>query len=378
LERKRRRQQDDWEEIFTECETSKSLREVAANHPQYSYDVIRKHFKRFKEGDEMAATTRRGAHRRIFSAEQEEILAAQIRERRNEEKIPFSRSSVIREAILYYSHLHGARRTRRHQRVFSTGWANGFKARMGFSSQRLIRRNTVKSVDKREQQLKAESFIFAVREAIAFYGDRFVFNMDETACELADAPNSSWGDKGEKDGNSFYTDKPQKNQLTSIPTVSAAGEILPFAWISKGLTDLAIRRADLPSSIISFFSPKGWTNEEVMCQYIERVIFPYTKGSPCALLVDSYAAHWTPMARQVAWNHNVDLIEVPRGQTRFLQPLDISFNGEFKRKRKELFINSLQMSCNNSESLRNVVRRCERACLSVSQMTVLRGWEVFN
>lgn len=228
-----------------------------------------------------------------------------------------------------------------------------------------------------EENIQSESFIFAVKNAIEFYGLHLVFNMDETACELADTPNSSWGDKGSEQRNVIFSQKSEKNQLTSIPTISAAGDILPFAWISKGLTDLAIRRAKLPKSIISFSSPKGWTNEEVMCQYIEKIIFPYTKGTPCALLVDSYGAHWTEMARKVAWNHNVDLIEVPRGQTASLQPLDISFNSEFKRNRQSLYIDSIRMSSDDSESIRNVVLRCEKACFSVCKNTVLRGWSVF-
>ena len=67
-----------------------------------------------------------------------------------------------------------------------------------------------------------------------------------------------------------------------------------------------------------------------MLQWFADVIQPYTQSKPAALIVDTYAAHLTPAVRAAAAAINLELIEVPRGQTATRQPLDVSFNGPLK------------------------------------------------
>ena len=111
-----------------------------------------------------------------------------------------------------------------------------------------------------------------------------------------------------------------------------------------------------------------------MCKYIEQVIFPRIQGAPCAVMVDSYTAHLTEDVAQVAFGHNVDLIVVPRGQTPIFQPLDISFNADFKQRRNHLYSEFLRDGNHDLENLGPVVRRTVAAYTQVSQKVILKGW----
>jgi hypothetical protein len=112
-----------------------------------------------------------------------------------------------------------------------------------------------------------------------------------------------------------------------------------------------------------------------MLQYIDEVIVPYTKRRPCALLVDSYAAHWTPMVRQCAWWYNIELIEVPKGQTPLFQPLDILFNAQFKRLRLEECRDSCNRGVNDLEDKGQIVRRAAWAYDAIGRKVVRSGWK---
>lgn len=51
------------------------------------------------------------------------------------------------------------------------------------------------------------------------------------------------------------------------------------------------------------------------------VLLPYTHCLPAALIVDCYAAHFTPAVLSAAASMQLQLIQVPAGCTADLQPL---------------------------------------------------------
>jgi len=370
---KRQRNENEWVAIMEECETAPSIAAVAANHSERSYSAIYRRFRRMKEGDKAYAHQDRGSHFRIFSDEQEQILAALLRAKRDIDGAILTRPEIIREAADFFRRIHGITALRSSDREFSRGWAEGFKERNGFSTKKLMKKETVKTVNAAEMAVEMEAFKFVVHEAVQCYGADFVLNMDETPFAMAEVRNSSWGDKGSNAPNVSLTTDREKKIMTAMPTVSETGKLLKFAWINKGKTRRGINKLKLPNHIHSFHSPKGWTNEEVMCQYIEQIIFPHTKGRPCALLVDSYLAHGTSIVKEVAEGYGVDLITVPKGQTSTLQPLDVSFNSNFKEKRQKLYSEALRRGGTHLEELGNVVQRTESAYRQVSKDVILAG-----
>jgi hypothetical protein len=60
-----------------------------------------------------------------------------------------------------------------------------------------------------------------------------------------------------------------------------------------------------------------------MIDYFKRIVNEYTKGKPCALMLDSYGAHITDEVYKVAREYNIELIVVPCCMTSTLAPLDV-------------------------------------------------------
>jgi len=57
-----------------------------------------------------------------------------------------------------------------------------------------------------------------------------------------------------------------------------------------------------------------------MCSFLAQL-------RPAALIIDSYAAHFTQAVRSTAASLNIQLIKIPAGCTSDLQPLGVGFNG---------------------------------------------------
>jgi hypothetical protein len=229
--------------------------------------------------------------------------------------------------------------------------------------------------DEWEKTKEAAQYYYEVSTAIDEYGKDFVMNMDETAILCNNAPNTSWGDKGTGKNNSIYTNKGEKCSYSLLPTITVSGEMIKFAWINKAKTSAAINRMSLPNEIKSYYSKSGWMNEGIMMDFIEDVIFQYTQAMPCALIVDSYGAHFTDEVKRLAAEYNIQLIMVPKGQTGTLQPLDISFNYYMKQHNQKVYLEELLNSIGNVDDRQNVIVRAFNSCYSVDKNIILNGWK---
>ncbi|KAI5151324.1 hypothetical protein ENBRE01_2059 [Enteropsectra breve] len=104
-----------------------------------------------------------------------------------------------------------------------------------------------------------------------------------------------------------------------------------------------------PNNIIVEANPKGWVNEEVMLQWINKVWALRPKkfiNPPSCLIYDSCSAHLTD-AVKIAFGKKSILAVIPSGMTSKLQLLDISDNRSFKlnlRKHWEEWMPPINMS----------------------------------
>lgn len=199
--------------------------------------------------------------------------------------------------------------------------------------------------------------------------------MDETPAPFLEIPRKTWGDRGKKKKYVIKTVKRMKGQVTLMPTISAAGRKLKLAWINAGKTNMAIKKMKLPGKVISFHSPKGWTNEAVMIKYLQQVIVNHTQGANCALILDDYGAHWTEAVQNAAAHHNIQLIKVPKGLTPILQPLDISFNSQFNYLRGIECQNEMVRNKGVVEEREKIIQRAAVAYHKVTKKIVLNGWK---
>ncbi len=365
-----------WTTILKEVDQAKSIKDFISHNPHLSYHTVARRYRKYKSGDNSAISDPRGCHFRIFSNEQEEILAALIRAKMEGEKRQFvDRQTVINEAIIYFRTLHGERGLKKHKRSFSSGWVQGFKARNGFSDQSMKVVEAGKFIHPKEKEKKVFNCKVELKIAMQNFGKNFVFNMDEVNAVSFCLPSRGWGIKGQKFKTKIKSEKQAKASFTTIPTVTANGKLLKFAWICPGKTTLAIRRANLASQIVSLHTPSGWTNEDSMIEYMKSVILFYTKGKNCALLLDSYKAHWTQKAKDFAKANNIQLIQIPEGRTGEFQPPDVSFNAVYKRNRQKLLREAMEMGELDLEGRHSVITRAWKAATLVNKETILRGWE---
>ena len=100
-----------------------------------------------------------------------------------------------------------------------------------------------------------------------------------------------------------------------MAAVACNGKKLPVALITAGKTQLSLRKFGLTGSTVGMLSAKGWMDGKRMIEWIDRVLLPYTRGRPSALVVDSLKAHHTSAVQRHLEANDVELIVVPGWST---------------------------------------------------------------
>ena len=167
--------------------------------------------------------------------------------------------------------------------------------------------------------------------------------------------------------------------MTIMPTISAAGDKLALCAVLKGKTARCLKKIkERASSEVNkvnlYYSDKGWINEGVMALYFRDVLLPYTHAEPAALLLDSYRAHLTSNVREAAEAMQLQLIIVPGGCTKELQPLDVNFNGPLLMKRKQIWAQKKLSNPVADDTHQAAVERTQQAYMSIDQRTIESAW----
>ena len=77
-------------------------------------------------------------------------------------------------------------------------------------------------------------------------------------------------------------------------TSSASGKMLPHFQITKSkagkIKKLPVEECSIKMK--SYCSIKGWTNYQIMLNYLEDIIIPHSNKNNTLLIMDSYGAHY--------------------------------------------------------------------------------------
>ena len=233
-------------------------------------------------------------------------------------------------------------------------------------------RKVNESVKQDLDSLKHE-YVCRVEEAVEVCGADCVINMDETPAKLCEAPTVGW-----KSYNSkklvIGTWGDVKKQITLMPAITVSGHRLPLAWIHKAKTYRGIREMRIPGNIRSYISNKGWVTEQVMLNYIREVVIPYLSGRHGALVLDDYAAHWTPAVQSLAAENGIELIHVPPTTTAECQPLDVAVMGPMKRIRERLANEYRWDHISCADDISECVNRAYQAYNLIDERIICKGW----
>ena len=149
-----------------------------------------------------------------------------------------------------------------------------------------------------------------------------ILNADETCWTILPHGAVTWAEKG-SDGVNILTQDDDKQAITAMATISAAGDKLPLFLIAKGLTERC-ERSQLGEvhGHHAAHAPGGWMTGPLFLSYLRFLRSQFSDGKTLHLVVDAYAAHRTQVARELAASHNIKLHYLPAGMTDLFQPLD--------------------------------------------------------
>ena len=211
-------------------------------------------------------------------------------------------------------------------------WAHSLLHRMDFVQRKATTAKS-KHLIANFSELK-KSFLADVVATVAMeeIPAELIMNWDQTGIKLV--PSSSWTmeKRGSKRVEMVGTD--DKRQITAVFCGTILGDFLPLQLIYKGKTPRSHPHYQFPSGWGITHSPKHWSTEKTMLQYIENVIAPYVESIRCLLgdrkpalvIIDNFKGQVTPSVNALLEDHDIHVCLLPPNTTDVLQPMDISVN----------------------------------------------------
>ena len=74
-----------------------------------------------------------------------------------------------------------------------------------------------------------------------------------------------------------------KRQITATFCVDIVVDFLPLQLNYEGITDKCHSKVKFPESFLITYSQNHWSNEDLVMEYLKKIIFPYIKSKPQGL-----------------------------------------------------------------------------------------------
>jgi hypothetical protein len=116
-------------------------------------------------------------------------------------------------------------------------------------------------------------------------------------------------------------------------------------------------------------------NNGIMLHYLESIVKPYLNGHEGALIIDEFAAHWTPTVIDKCNQMKLRMIRVPAGETSRLQPLDISTMGPMSMAREKIYLQHKNCNPEYKDNVENAIERANNAYKQIKPKTILKGFK---
>ncbi|XP_077573837.1 uncharacterized protein LOC144197115 isoform X2 [Stigmatopora nigra] len=117
--------------------------------------------------------------------------------------------------------------------------------------------------------------------------------------------------------------------FTVVLGCHANGQKLPPMVIFKQKTPL---QEVFPDGVVVKTNQNGWMDQDKMRDWLRQVYVERPDGSPSLLICDSMPGHLSVEVANHVMDMNSELVVIPRGLTKELQPLDIGVKRAFKAK----------------------------------------------
>ena len=159
-----------------------------------------------------------------------------------------------------------------------------------------------------------------------------IMNWDQTGIKLV--PSSNW--TMEKIGTQRVEiiGVNDKRQITPMFCGTLSGDFLPIQLIYQGKSPRCHPHYDFPAGWNITHSPRHWSTEDTMLEYIEHIIVPYVETTrdllnddkAALVIMDNFKGQVTASVNSLLDRHIIHVCSLPPNTTDLLQPMDISIN----------------------------------------------------
>jgi len=180
-----------------------------------------------------------------------------------------------------------------------------------------------------------------IQEIFSWNDEKTVFiNFDEVPLYFDMTSDYTIHFKGEKQVK-VISHGNAKTRLTFMPCISHRSDILPplftaiYAYAAKSERTYPIkyeRYMNQTSPFMLRFTSTGVNNEEIISEYITKVLKPWkdNQGVNLVVIFDEAACHLTQKVQENLIAAEILPVVIPGGATSLLQPLDVEINKTLK------------------------------------------------
>ena len=154
-------------------------------------------------------------------------------------------------------------------------WAYSLLKRMNFVKRKVTTAKSRYAVTEFER-LK-EEFLQDVVTTVEMeeIPSELILNWDQTGIKIV--PSNTWTMEEQGSKRVDVAGANDKRQITAVFCGSLVGDFLPVQIIYQGKTPRCHPKYQFPPDWNITHSPKHWSNEETMIEYVEEIIIPYIK-----------------------------------------------------------------------------------------------------
>ena len=158
--------------------------------------------------------------------------------------------------------------------------------------------------------------------------DYLFINFDETALYFDLLPDYTYKIRGEVDIN-LLSHRGSSQRITLMPTICSNGFCLPplfvgaYKYMQKSEREFPKKYEkykNLTRPYVVRFSETGFSTEDIIIDYISKVIIPYTETlqKPACLIIDQAPSHTSHKVQSYLKDNKIKFVEIPAGATYLL------------------------------------------------------------
>ena len=151
-----------------------------------------------------------------------------------------------------------------------------------------------------------------------------ILNWDQTGIKIV--PVSTWTMDRRGVKRVEIVGISDKRQITAVFCGNLVGDFLPIQVIYKGKTPRCHPKFSFPSDWQVTDSPRHWSNEDTMVEYINHIIIPYvekkrdfygySEDTPALVIMDNFKGQVTTRINNILEHHDIHVSLLPPNTTR--------------------------------------------------------------